>query len=105
MTNVDSRDEKGLLRQIDRLCEAGCDIVRIAVPDMESAEVFSRVRKKVPCSLPLVADIHFDYRLALAAINAGADKSESIRAISESVKDCVQSWKRQKSMKSRFASV
>ena len=74
MTNVDSRDEKGLLRQIDRLCEAGCDIVRIAVPDMESAEVFSRVRKKVPCSLPLVADIHFDYRLALAAINAGADK-------------------------------
>ena len=74
MTNVDSRDEKGLLRQIDRLCEAGCDIVRIAVPDMESAEVFSRVRKKVPCSLPLVADIHFDYRLAIAAIENGADK-------------------------------
>lgn len=74
MTNVDSRDEKGLLRQIDRLCEAGCDIVRIAVPDMESAEVFSRVRKKVPCSLPLVADIHFDYRLAIAAMENGADK-------------------------------
>ena len=74
MTNVDSRDEKGLLRQIDRLCEAGCDIVRIAVPDMESAEVFSRVRKKVPCSLPLVADIHFDYRMAIAAIENGADK-------------------------------
>ena len=97
MTNVDSRDEKGLLRQIDRLCEAGCDIVRIAVPDMESAEVFSRVRKKVPCSLPLVADIHFDYRLALAAINAGADKirinpgnigeRERLRAVVEAAKE------------------
>ena len=97
MTNVDSRDEKGLLRQIDRLCEAGCDIVRIAVPDMESAEVFSRVRKKVPCSLPLVADIHFDYRLALVAINAGADKirinpgnigeRERLRAVVEAAKE------------------
>ncbi len=97
MTNVDSRDEKGLLRQIDRLCEAGCDIVRIAVPDMESAEVFSRVRKKVPCRLPLVADIHFDYRLALAAINAGADKirinpgnigeRERLRAVVEAAKE------------------
>ena len=72
MTNVDSRDEKGLLEQIARLDDAGCQIVRLAVPDMESAEVFRSVKKKV--RLPLVADIHFDYRLALAAIQAGADK-------------------------------
>ena len=74
MTNVDSADEKGLCRQIERLTEAGCEIVRIAVPDMESAEVFARVKKKFAGKVPLVADIHFDYRLALAAIQAGADK-------------------------------
>lgn len=72
MTNVDSRDEAALLNQISRLKDAGCQIVRIAVPDMESAEVLSRVRKKT--DMPLVADIHFDYRLAIAAIEAGADK-------------------------------
>lgn len=74
MTNVDSRDEKGLITQIERLAEAGCEIVRIAVPDMESAEVFARVRGAIPKKIPLVADIHFDYRLAIAAIKAGADK-------------------------------
>lgn len=72
MTNVDSRDEKGLLSQIAGLTEAGCEIVRIAVPDMEAAEVFGRVKKQV--SVPLVADIHFDYHLAIAAIEQGADK-------------------------------
>ena len=72
MTNVDSRDEKALLRQIDELQEAGCQIVRIAVFDNEAAAVLASVRKKV--KVPLVADIHFDYRLALAAIRAGADK-------------------------------
>ena len=74
MTNVDSRNEAGLIDQIARLKDAGCRIVRIAVPDMEAAEVFGRVRKKVDRSLPLVADIHFDYRLAIAAIENGADK-------------------------------
>ncbi len=69
MTNVDSRDEAALLDQICRLKDAGCQIVRIAVPDMESAQVFAQVRRKT--SMPLVADIHFDYRLA---IEAGADK-------------------------------
>ena len=73
MTNVDSRDERGLLAQIDRLTAAGCEIVRIAVPDMEAAEVFGRVKKQV--SVPLVADIHFDYRLAIAAIEQGAYKN------------------------------
>lgn len=72
MTNVDSRDEAGLIEQIAMLKDAGCDIVRIAVPDTESLDVFSRVRKVT--DMPLVADIHFDYRLAIGAIEAGADK-------------------------------
>lgn len=72
MTNVDSRDEKGLIEQIARLQDAGCEIIRIAVPDQESLDVFRRVRSKTDA--PLVADIHFDYKLAIGAINAGADK-------------------------------
>lgn len=72
MTNVDSRDEAALLRQINALEAAGCDIVRIAIPDMESAETLGRVRKQT--EMPLVADIHFDHRLAIAAIENGADK-------------------------------
>lgn len=72
MTNVDSRDEKALLNQIAKLKDAGCQIVRIAIPDVEAAEVLGRVKKKV--DVPLVADIHFDYRLALLAIKNGADK-------------------------------
>lgn len=95
MTNVDSRDERGLLAQIDRLTAAGCEIVRIAVPDMEAAEVFGRVKKQV--SVPLVADIHFDYRLAVAAIKNGADKirinpgnigsTERVRAVVTAAKE------------------
>ncbi len=95
MTNVDSRDERGLLAQIDRLTAAGCEIVRIAVPDMEAAEVFGRVKKQV--SVPLVADIHFDYRLAIAAIEQGADKirinpgnigsTERVRAVVTAAKE------------------
>lgn len=72
MTNVDSRNGAALIKQIDMLQAAGCDIVRIAVPDMEAAETFAAVRKKT--DMPLVADIHFDYRLAIASIEAGADK-------------------------------
>ena len=95
MTNVDSRDEKALLRQIDELQEAGCQIVRIAVFDNEAAAVLASVRKKV--KVPLVADIHFDYRLALAAIRAGADKirinpgnigtRERVRAVVEAARE------------------
>ncbi len=97
MTNVDSRDEKALVSQVTRLADAGCDIVRIAVPDMQSAEVFARVRKTIPKEIPLVADIHFDYRLAIAAIKAGADKirinpgnigdSQRLRAVVEAAKE------------------
>lgn len=72
MTNVDSRNEEALLTQINQLTKAGCDIVRIAVPDMESAWTLQKIRSQV--EIPLVADIHFDYRLAIAAIEAGADK-------------------------------
>lgn len=72
MTNVDSRDEAALTRQIDMLADAGCQIVRVAVFDNEAAQVLERVKKKI--RVPVVADIHFDYRLAIAAIKAGADK-------------------------------
>ena len=72
MTNVDSRDEKALMSQIRQLQDAGCEIVRIAIPDMEAAETLAKVKPQV--EVPLVADIHFDYRLAIAAIEAGADK-------------------------------
>ena len=72
MTNVDTRDTDRLVRQIDELTDAGCEIVRCAIPDMQAAESFGRARKRV--RVPLVADIHFDYRLAIAAIENGADK-------------------------------
>lgn len=72
MNNTDTRDVKATLRQIDQLAEAGCDLTRLAIPDLESADALARIR---PLSaLPIVADIHFDYRLALAALAAGADK-------------------------------
>lgn len=72
MTNVDSCDEDALIKQIKELEEAGCDIVRIAIPNMEAAETLAKVRSRT--EMPLVADIHFDYKLAIAAIEAGADK-------------------------------
>ena len=71
MTNTDTRDVPATLAQIRRLHDAGCEIVRLAVPDREAAEAFGKIRSRV--SVPLIADIHFDYRLALAALNAGAD--------------------------------
>ena len=72
MTNVDTRDTDRLVWQIDALTDAGCEIVRCAVPDMTAAESLGRARKRV--RVPLVADIHFDYRLAIASIENGADK-------------------------------
>ena len=72
MTNVDTRDTDRLVRQIDELADAGCEIVRCAVPDMTAAESLGRAKKRV--RVPLVADIHFDYRLAIASIENGADK-------------------------------
>ena len=72
MCNVDSRDGKGILDQIRRLEEAGCQIVRLAVPNQEALQVFSHVRQKT--DMPLVADIHFDWRMAVGAIEEGAYK-------------------------------
>ncbi|MCD6305015.1 MAG: flavodoxin-dependent (E)-4-hydroxy-3-methylbut-2-enyl-diphosphate synthase [Deltaproteobacteria bacterium] len=71
MTNTDTRDVSATVRQIEALSEAGCEIVRLAVPDEEAAAAFGRIRERV--KVPLIADIHFDYRLALGALRAGAD--------------------------------
>lgn len=73
MTNVDTHDTEACFLQIKALERAGCDIVRLAVPDAEAAKTFSELKRR-GVSLPLVADIHFDYKIALAAIEAGADK-------------------------------
>lgn len=72
MTNTDTRDVEATVEQIARLKEAGCEIIRCAVPDMEAATALRQIKKKI--ELPLVADIHFDYRLAISAIENGADK-------------------------------
>ena len=71
MTNADPHDADALVRQIAEAAELGCDIVRLTVPDLAAAEVFRKIRAQSP--VPLVADIHFDYRLALAAVESGAD--------------------------------
>lgn len=73
MTNLPVTDLDGTSEQIKRLVAAGCEVVRIAVPNGSSAVAFGEIRKRFP-SVPLVADIHFDYRLALQAMDFGADK-------------------------------
>lgn len=72
MTNTDTRDVDATVAQIRELEGAGCDIVRVAVPDQQAAEAISDIKRQI--SIPLIADIHFDYRLAIAAIEAGCDK-------------------------------
>jgi len=72
MTNTDTRDVEATLKQIRALMVAGCDIVRCAVPDMEAAEAMKEITKYIP--IPVVADIHFDYRLALKSIENGISK-------------------------------
>ena len=72
MTNTKTEDVAATVAQIRALTAAGCDIVRCAVPTEEAAEALEKIKKQI--SIPLVADIHFDYRLALAAIAHGADK-------------------------------
>lgn len=70
MTCTDTRDVKKTVAQIKRLVSAGCELVRVAVPDPEAAEAIKAIKKKI--DIPLVADIHFNYRLALAAMENGA---------------------------------
>ncbi len=72
MTNTKTEDVNATVDQINRLVQAGCDIVRVAVPTMEAAEAIAGIKRHV--SIPVVADIHFDYRLAIAAVEHGADK-------------------------------
>lgn len=71
MTKTDTRDVKATIRQIKELEDCGCELIRIAVPDMEAAQAISPIKQGV--SIPVIADIHFDYRLALMALVAGAD--------------------------------
>ena len=72
MCNTDTRDVKATVDQIKRLEKAGCEIIRVAVPDMEAAECIRDIKKSI--DIPLVADIHFDYRLALRCMGNGIDK-------------------------------
>ena len=72
MTNTKTEDIAATVEQIHRLTAAGCEIIRCAVPTMEAAHAFREIKKQI--TIPLVADIHFDYRLAIAAIENGADK-------------------------------
>ena len=72
MTNTDTRDAAATAAQIQRLAAAGCEIVRVAVPDMAAAAAVRDIKQKI--TIPLVCDIHFDYRLALACMENGADK-------------------------------
>lgn len=94
MTNTDTADAKSTLEQIRRLYDAGCQIVRCTVPDRAAAEGFREICRRSP--IPVVADIHFDYRLALLAAEGGAAKirinpgniggKETVRAVAETCK-------------------
>lgn len=95
MTNTKTEDVEATVAQIKELEAAGCDIIRCAVPTMEAALALKEIKKQI--AIPLVADIHFDYRLALAAIENGADKirinpgnigsEERVRAVVEAAKE------------------
>ena len=95
MTNTDTRDVKSTINQIKELEDCDCELVRVAVPDMEAARAITAVKKGI--SIPLIADIHFDYRLALASLEAGCDglrlnpgnisQPEKVRAIAQSAKE------------------
>lgn len=95
MTNTKTEDVAATVDQINRLAAAGCDIIRCAVPTMEAAEALSEIKKQV--QIPVVADIHFDYRLAISAMEHGADKirinpgnigsDERVRAVVDAAKE------------------
>ena len=95
MTNTDTRDVKSTINQIKELEDCDCELVRVAVPDMEAARAITAVKKGI--SLPLIADIHFDYRLALASLEAGCDglrlnpgnisQPEKVKVIAQSARE------------------
>ena len=72
MCNTDTADVMNTVKQINMLSDAGCDIIRVAVPDMNAASAIKEIKENI--SIPLVADIHFDYRLAVESAKNGADK-------------------------------
>ncbi len=95
MTNTRTEDAAATIQQIERLAAAGCDLVRCTVPNMEAAKALGEIKKEV--SIPVIADIHFDYRLAIAAIAHGADKirinpgnigsADKVRAVVDAAKE------------------
>lgn len=95
MTNTRTADVEATVAQIIQLQNAGCDIIRCAVPDMESARSIAEIKKQI--EIPIVADIHFDYRLALASIESGVDKirinpgnigsEDGVRAVAQAAKE------------------
>ncbi|MFA8439590.1 flavodoxin-dependent (E)-4-hydroxy-3-methylbut-2-enyl-diphosphate synthase [Pueribacillus sp. YX66] len=95
MTTTKTHDVKATVAEINRLEEAGCQIIRVACPDMRAAEAIPEIKKRI--NIPLVVDIHFDYRLALKAIEGGADKirinpgnigkREKVEAVVQAAKD------------------
>ena len=94
MANVDPHDEKLLVEQIDACAALGCDVFRLTVPDLAAAQTLAAVKRRSP--IPLVADIHFDYKCALAAIASGVDAlrlnpgniggQENVRAVARAAK-------------------
>ena len=95
MTNTKTEDITATVQQINELTELGCDIIRCAVPTMEAAGALKEIKKQI--RIPLVADIHFDYKLAIAAIENGADKirinpgnigsTERVKAVVDAAKE------------------
>jgi (E)-4-hydroxy-3-methylbut-2-enyl-diphosphate synthase len=95
MTNTHTHDISATVSQINRLQSAGCEIVRVAVPDKKAAMAISEIKKEI--SIPLIADIHFDYRLAMDSLKAGADglrinpgnigSIQNVRAVVDRAKD------------------
>jgi len=95
MTKTDTRDVMSTIQQIKELEDCGCELVRVAVPDAEAARAISAIKRGI--STPIIADIHFDYRLALIALEAGADglrlnpgnisEPEKVKAIAQAAKE------------------
>ena len=100
MTNTKTEDVRATVAQIQALTAAGCDIIRCAVPTQEAASALKEIKKQI--TIPLVADIHFDYKLAIAAIENGADKirinpgnigsRERVQAVVDAAKDLVKKY-------------
>ncbi|MHC9038231.1 flavodoxin-dependent (E)-4-hydroxy-3-methylbut-2-enyl-diphosphate synthase, partial [Cobetia marina] len=95
MTNTDTNDVAATVAQIKRLEDAGADIVRVSVPDMDAAEAFGRIKQQ--SNIPLVADIHFDYKIALRVAELGVDclrinpgnigREDRVRAVVSAARD------------------